>query len=193
MKLKLPPNRIPFLRRFSKDKSGVVAVEMTLVFIPFILLFLFIAELCSVLYVSVSIDLAMAEAMRFTSSSSSADMTEYKRTFLQKMQDRVTELPLMIYKAENVNFDVKYCESLEKIANGTCNSSSPSQPSLDADGEPIYGTGTPLAFYSVQYTYTPLFLPIPNSVVNPAMARNGIYIMETTRYRKVPRPGASGG
>ena len=190
MKLKLPPNRIPFLRRFSKDKSGVVAIEMTLVLIPFILLFLFVAELCSVLYVSVSIDLAMAEAMRFASSS---NMSDYKRNFLEKMEDRVTELPLMIYKPENVNFDVKYCDNLQQIANGTCNGSSPSSPTLAADGSPIYGTGTPLAFYSVQYTYTPLFLPIPNSIVNPAMARNGIYVLENSRYRAVPRPGASGG
>jgi tight adherence protein E len=186
MILKLPLKRFPYLKRFSKDKSGVVALEMTLVLIPFILLFLFVAELCSVLYVSVSIDLAMAEAMRYTSSSSAPSMGVYKTTFFNKMEERIKTLPLMVYDPADISFDVKYCNSRADIADGICVSATAALPTIGANGKPVPGTGTPAAYYSIAYKYNHLFFPIPTSVLHQAMSRNGIYIMENTRVRAVP-------
>lgn len=164
--------RSPLLQRFHKDKSGAVIVEMTLALIPFVMLFLFIAELCSVLYISVSIDLAMAEAMRFTTASENPGVGTYRKIFTDKMEERIRKLPLLIYDVNKINFTTAYCD-LEQVANNTCTASAPA-----AD--------TPLALYSIQYDYSPIFFPIPNMILHNGMSRKGIYVMENQRIRQQP-------
>jgi tight adherence protein E len=171
--------------RLIHNESGVVALEMTLILIPFILLFLFVAELCSVLYVSSSIDLAMAEGMRFTSSLSAPSMSAYKTAFSKKMEERIKILPLMVYNADNINFDVTYCHNLGDVAAGQCHQPNASLPSVDAEGKNIPDSGTPIAYYSIFYRYKPIFLPIPTKILHQTMSRNGVYVMEYTRVRKL--------
>lgn len=171
MSLKMPRIKLPLPRRFCKDNSGAVIVEMTMVLIPFILLFLFIAELCTILYVSVSIDLAMAEAMRFTTASENPSVGTYRTIFTGKMEERIKQLPMMIFKEDKISFTTTYCNK-EQVANNTCTASSPAP-------------GTPLALYTIDYSYEPIFFPIPNVIINSgSMSRKGIYVMETQRIRQ---------
>lgn len=171
MLLKISCSKLPLIQRFAKDRSGVITLEMTLALIPFILMFLFIAELCSVLYISVSIDLAMAEAMRYTTASPNPSVGTYKKLFSDKMEERIKTLPLLIYDTNKIIFDTWYCTKLMEIANNTCNQSAPS-------------ANTPVAFYTIQYHYDPIFLPVPDMILNHGMNRKGIYVMENHRIRQ---------
>ncbi|MGL9735662.1 MAG: TadE/TadG family type IV pilus assembly protein [Symbiopectobacterium sp.] len=50
-----------------RSSTGSAALEFSLIFIPFIMAFLFLAELCRVIYISSSLDFVLAESSYRTS------------------------------------------------------------------------------------------------------------------------------
>lgn len=174
MILNIPLLKSPLLQRFYHDNSGLVLVQMTLIIVPFILLFLFIAELCTVLFVSVSIDLAMAEAMRYTSASAQSSLSSYRSTFIDRMSKGIQSMPLLTFDESNVTFDAKYCKNLEELADNSCSSTGA-----------ISGTVQyPVAIFSISYKHDPIFFPFPDTILKNSMNRTGIYVMENLRFRK---------
>lgn len=151
------------IQRFYRSTSGVMALEMVVVLVPFIFLFLFIAELCFVVYLSASIDLAMSESMRYASANMTS--SEYRGIFLRKMQENVRFLPLL-KDDDKLTVEVTYCASIAEATAKTCSNVSAKKP---------------IAMYEIHYHYDPIFLPLPQKILEDGLNRMSVYVQEKER------------
>lgn len=147
-----------------KEEKGSVAVEISLIFIPLIFIILLIFELCRIVYISSSLDLAVAEASRYAAIST---MTEenYQTVFYDKLNKDIPLWPLLT-KDENIYVDVNYCSTINDIIADNCNNIADQKS---------------LAIYKVGYNYTLLFSILPTGSLNSYLQRTVVYVQEYQR------------
>lgn len=151
-------------QRFWMRDSGVASIEFSMVFIPFIMSILFVAELCRIVYLSSTLDLVLAESGHIASISTSA--SNYEKYFSQEMNKRIKQKPLFSRDA-SVNVSILYCDSIDALT-------SPNFSSCIA-GPP---DNMPLAIYSIRIDYNPLFFIFPRDVAVRELSRRIVLIQE---------------
>lgn len=135
-----------------------------MVFIPFIISILFIAELCRIAYLSSTLDLLLAESGHIASLSTSA--SNYQQYFTREINERIRQKPLFS-RDTSVNVSILYCGSIDDLA-------SPNFRDCIA-GPP---DNMPLAVYSIRIDYKPLFFVFPRKVAIRVLSRRIALVQE---------------
>ena len=155
-----------FRHLWFNSNSGSTTIELSLVFIPFIMAMLFLAELCRVVYISSALDLILAESGYRTSLRSSE--SDYKAFFAKELNNRLNTWTLFSKKIK-LNFSVLYCDSVGMLADHKSHCSSTNS------------VNKPLALYSVSVDYQPLFFIPPHSIINSQLNKKTVFVQEYQR------------
>ncbi|WP_080660659.1 TadE/TadG family type IV pilus assembly protein [Serratia fonticola] len=148
----------------TKKEQGAVAVEISLIFFPFIFIILFMFEICRVIYISSALDLAVAEASRYAAISQISEVG-YQKVFIDKLNKDIPLMPLLTAD-KNIYVNVNYCSTIEDVIINNCDSISNEKP---------------LAIYTVGYNYTLLFDTFEMATLNSYLQRSVIYVQEYNR------------
>lgn len=148
---------------FVKEKKSVITVEFALIIIPYLLLFLLTAEICRMFYVSSVINLSLAESSRYAANNRELS---YKEAFINNYKKNLVSFPLLA-NANQISFDVYYCETIEDIISDKCITNNKDK--------------MPLAIYHIDYHYKPVFFILPNNYTNKIISRNLVYVQEYER------------
>ncbi|EIY2675374.1 hypothetical protein MMK78_006275 [Raoultella planticola] len=152
------------LRRYLCDEHGVAAMEFSMVFIPFIISILFIAEMCRVVFISSALDLIIAESGHIAAITRVPE--NYQHYFNDEINKRMADWPL-ISRDVHVELSVAWCDSISAVLNHACTTT-------DARNKP-------LAFYSVTTDYQPLFFFFPSQSVIRELSRKILLVQEFQR------------
>lgn len=152
------------LNKYLWSERGVAAMELSMVFIPFIISILFIAEMCRVVFISSALDLIIAESGHIASITQVPE--NYQLYFNDEINKRMASWPL-ISRDVHVELSVTWCDSIAAVINNACTTT-------DA-------TGKPLAFYKVTTDYQPLFFFFPNQSVIRELSRRILLVQEFQR------------
>lgn len=153
-----------YIHCFWIRENGVASVEFAMVFIPFIISILFIAELCRVAYISSTLDLLLAESGHVASVSSSA--SNYQQYFLREMNEKIRQKPLFS-RGANIHLSIMYCADIEALTStdfSRCISEPPDN--------------MPLAVYKISVDYRPLFFIFPRASIAHELSRRIVLIQE---------------
>ncbi|GKX51702.1 TadE/TadG family type IV pilus assembly protein [Budvicia aquatica] len=150
-------------RYFKED--GAIAIELSLVLIPFLVSIFFIIELCRVMYLSSALDLVLAESGRYISLKDG--VSEYSAEFERALDENVKFWPLL-YTGNKITVTVKQCKDISEIINFTCITGGAS-------------TDKSLAIYSFKYNYEPVFFFFGSSFFTSVFERNIVYVQEQNR------------
>ncbi|VTR57431.1 Flp pilus assembly protein TadG [Serratia fonticola] len=104
----------------TKKEQGAVAVEISLIFFPFIFIILFMFEICRVIYISSALDLAVAEASRYAAISQISEVG-YQKVFIDKLNKDIPLMPLLTAD-KNIYVNVNYCSTIEDVIINNCDS-----------------------------------------------------------------------
>lgn len=149
-----------------RSSSGSAALEFSLLFIPFVMAFLFLAELCRVVYISSALDLILAESS-YRTSLRQPD-SDYHAYFTKAMNKRLGAWPLF---TENIaiSSSARYCNNINELIDNAKHCSS------------THATGKPLALYLVNIDYQPLFFLFPAVIVEQQWKRKVAFVQEFQR------------
>lgn len=153
-------------RSYLLGERGVVAVEFAMVFLPFILSILFIAEMCRVVYLSSALDLILAESGQVASISAAPE--NYKRYFAKELNDRMEHWPLLS-RSVDIDLSILYCDSIATVVHNLSGCSSSN------------ALNKPLALYQVSIDYQPLFFIFPREFTIPELSRSITFVQEFQR------------
>lgn len=149
-----------------RSSSGNAALEFSLLFIPFVMAFLFLAELCRVIYISSALDLILAESSYSTSLRQPG--SDYSAYFKKAFNERLAVWPLLT-KNIVMHVSTQYCYGITAlIKNGKHCSST-------------HSVGMPLALYHVNVGYQPLFFQFPTLMVEQRWRRKIVFVQEFQR------------
>ncbi|MGL9720945.1 TadE/TadG family type IV pilus assembly protein [Symbiopectobacterium sp.] len=149
-----------------RSSTGSAALEFSLIFIPFIMAFLFLAELCRVVYISSALDLILAESS-YRTSLRQPD-SDYHAYFTKALNKRLGVWPLFT-KENKISVSAQYCDDIAAlIENGKHCSST-------------HAVGKPLALYHVNIHYQPLFFLFPTVMVEQRWKRKVAFVQEFQR------------
>ncbi|WP_367272951.1 TadE/TadG family type IV pilus assembly protein [Candidatus Symbiopectobacterium sp.] len=149
-----------------RSSSGSSALEFSLLFIPFVMAFLFLAELCRVVYISSALDLILAESS-YRTSLRQPD-SDYHAYFTKALKKRLGVWPLFSRNIE-VHVSARYCDDVTALIENVKYCSS------------IHATGKPLALYHVNINYQPLFFLFPTVMVEQQWKRKVAFVQEFQR------------
>ncbi|HDG9831211.1 TadE family protein [Raoultella ornithinolytica] len=152
------------LRHYLSAEHGVAAMEFSMVFIPFIISILFIAEMCRVVFISSALDLIIAESGHIAAITRAPE--NYQQYFNAEINKRMADWPL-ISREIHVELSVSWCDSISAVINHTCTT-------MDARNKP-------LAFYKVTTDYQPLFFFFPSQSVIRELSRRILLVQEFQR------------
>lgn len=153
-------------RSYLLGERGVVAIEFAMVFLPFILSILFIAEMCRVVYLSSALDLILAESGQVASISLAPE--NYKKYFTKELNERMEHWPLLS-RSVDVDLSILYCDSIATIVHDTGGCSLTS------------ALNKPLALYKVSIDYQPLFFIFPRDITVRELSRRIAFVQEFQR------------
>lgn len=151
------------IRLFLRSSNGSVTVEFATVFILFIFTLLFSAEISRLLYISASLDLAVSEAEKSAKNKQEDDSATYQSVFLNSLMAQKGLLGTFITNNNAVTANVEFSDNTADIIANKMSK--------------VY-TDQKLARYSVSYTYSPLFFPIPSVWSNILLSREVIFVQE---------------
>ncbi|MGP6379770.1 TadE/TadG family type IV pilus assembly protein [Yersinia bercovieri] len=151
------------IRLFLRSSNGSVTVEFATVFILFIFTLLFSAEISRLLYISASLDLAVSEAAKSAKNKQENDSATYQSVFLNNLIAQQGLLGTFITNNNAVTANVEFSDNISDIIANKMSK--------------VY-TDQKLARYSVSYTYSPLFFPIPSVWSNILLSREVIFVQE---------------
>lgn len=151
---------------FVHSDTATVAVEFSLILIPFMITIMFVSEICRVIYISSSIDLILSESAR--KASISINPENYERYFNRELNARISQWPLLSKKVNTV-INIKYCDDVNQVVTRTCVSNN--------------GIGKPLAIYDIKTDYTPVFFILPTSMTLRELKRSALLIQESQRRK----------
>lgn len=149
-----------------RSSRGSAALEFSLLFIPFVMAFLFLAELCRVVYISSALDLILAESS-YRTSLRQFD-SDYHAYFTKALNERLAVWPLFT-KKNTMSVSAQYCYNIEALIENDKHCSS-----TDA-------VGKPLALYHVNMHYQPLFFLFPTVMVEQQWKRKIVFVQEFQR------------
>jgi tight adherence protein E len=152
--------RSPFFR----SNRGSVTIEFSIIFVTFILTLLFCSEIGRLLYISASLDLAVSEAAKSAKNKEKSDNISYQTLFRQKFMDQQGVLGTFITGNNTVTAHVKFSNTVSDIINNNMSTT--------------YSNAV-LAHYTVNYTYQPVFFPIPSVWANTLLTREVIFVQES--------------
>lgn len=152
--------------RYFYRTTGSVAIEFSMVFIPFIISILFIAELCRVVYLSSALDLMLAESGHVASITTSPE--KYNTYFTEELNKRMTRWPL-ISRPAVVSVSILYCDNLSYLATEQNRCST----TISVD--------KPLALYQLTVNYQPLFFIFPRTMTERELKRRVVFVQEFQR------------
>ena len=147
-------------------EKGSVAIEFSMVFIPFIISILFIAELCRVAYLSSTLDLILSESGKIASMSTAPE--NYQKHFTKEVNSRIKQWPLLSRDVD-VDLSILYCDSLETMIRKISHCSS----NITFD--------KPLALYRLSIDYQPLFFIFPREITVRELSRKIVFVQEFLR------------
>ncbi|WP_409994328.1 TadE/TadG family type IV pilus assembly protein [Yersinia sp. KBS0713] len=150
-------------RLFFQSNSGSVAIEFSILFILLIFTLLFSAEISRLLYISASLDLAVSEAAKSAKNKKENDSATYQSVFLNRLMAQQGVLGAFITNNNAVTASVEFSDNISDIIANKMSK--------------VY-TDQKLARYSVSYTYSPLFFPIPSVWSNILLSREVIFVQE---------------
>ncbi|MDM2843536.1 pilus assembly protein [Citrobacter sp. Cpo090] len=156
-----------FIRLIKKmrGEDGAIAVELSLVIIPFLVSILFIIELCRVMYLSSALDVVLAESGRYISLDST--VTDHSTAFEQNIKNNASHWPLL-FSGSEISVKVKHCKNIADILKDSC----------------VTGTTTAdhlLSVYSFRYSYQPVFFFFGTGFFSSIFERNIVYVQEPNR------------
>ncbi|MCW2480012.1 MULTISPECIES: TadE/TadG family type IV pilus assembly protein [unclassified Symbiopectobacterium] len=149
-----------------RSSNGSAALEFSLLFIPFVMAFLFLAELCRVVYISSALDLVLAESS-YSASLRQSDR-DYNAYFKKALNMRLDVWPLFT-KENIISTSVKYCDDIAALIENDKHCLSPN------------AVGKPLALYLVNIHYRPLFFLFPKVMVEQQWKRKVAFVQEFQR------------
>ncbi|POT57833.1 hypothetical protein C3432_07780 [Citrobacter amalonaticus] len=149
----------------TKKEDGAIAVELSLVIIPFLISILFIIELCRIMYLSSALDVVLAESGRYISLDSS--VTDYSSAFEQNLKNNAKAWPLL-YSGTEVSVTVKHCKTISELLNDNCISGSTTADHF-------------LSVYSFKYSYQPVFFFFSAGYFSSIFERKIVYVQEPNR------------
>lgn len=148
-----------------KGEDGAIAVELSLVIIPFLVSILFIIELCRVMYLTSALDVVLAESGRYISLDST--VTNHSEAFEQNIKTSARNWPLL-YSGSEISVTVKHCKNIPDLLSDSC----------------IPGATTTdhfLSVYSFKYNYHPVFFFFGTGFFSSIFERNIVYVQEPNR------------
>lgn len=148
------------------SSKGSTTIEFSLVFIPFIMAMLFLAELSRVVYISSALNLILAES-GYRTSLRSPD-SDYETFFSQALEAQLAGWPLFS-KSMTLELSALYCDNVTMLVDSGRHCSSTN------------AVGKPLAFYSVSVKYQPLFFILPKTPVESKLNRKVVFVQEFQR------------
>ncbi|WP_145492692.1 TadE/TadG family type IV pilus assembly protein [Yersinia aleksiciae] len=148
---------------FFRTNRGSVTVEFSISFILFLFMILFSAEISRLFYISSSLDLAVSEAAKSAKNKEQSDNTTYQSAFLQKLITQRGVLGTFITSNNAVTANVEFSDNISDIITNNMSA--------------VY-TDQKLARYTVSYTYSPIFFPIPSLWANTLLSREVIFVQE---------------
>ncbi|MDN0122203.1 TadE/TadG family type IV pilus assembly protein [Yersinia aleksiciae] len=148
---------------FFRTNRGSVTVEFSISFILFLFMILFSAEISRLFYISSSLDLAVSEAAKSAKNKEQSDNTTYQSAFLQKLITQRGVLGIFITSNNAVTANVEFSDNISDIITNNMSA--------------VY-TDQKLARYTVSYTYSPIFFPIPSLWANTLLSREVIFVQE---------------
>lgn len=151
-----------------RSSSGSATLEFSLIFIPFIMAFLFLAELCRVVYISSALDLVLAESS-YRTSLRDPD-SDYHAYFTKALNERLAIWPLFTRK-NTMSVSVQYCDDITALIEKSNHCSS------------THAVGKQLALYHVSIDYQPLFFLFPTVMVGQRLKRTVAYVQEFQREK----------
>lgn len=152
------------LRHYLCSEQGIAAIEFSMVFIPFIISILFIAEMCRVVFISSALDLIIAESGHIAAITRVPE--NYQHYFNEEVNKRMADWPL-ISRDVRVELSVSWCDNISAVINHACTTADVSSK--------------PLAFYQVTTDYQPLFFFFPSQSVIRELSRKILLIQEFQR------------
>lgn len=152
------------IKKLRKD-DGAIAVELSLVIIPFLISILFIIELCRVMYLSSALDVILAESGRYISLDSS--VTDYSSAFEQNLKNNAKNWPLL-YSGTEVSVTVEHCKNIPDLLNKNCTTG-------------VTADDYFLSVYSFKYSYQPVFFFFSTGFFSSIFERNIVYVQEPNR------------
>ncbi len=147
----------------ARNKKGIIAIEFSLIIIPFLSLFLLTAEICRMLYVASVINLSLAESSRYAANNKEIS---YKVAFIANLKKNLSNIPL-IANNNQISFNVSYCQSIESIIVENCTENNENN--------------MPLAIYRITYHYKPIFFILPNNYTEKMISKSLVYVQEYER------------
>ena len=144
--------------QFSRSNEGSVTIDFTVVFVLFLLTLLSCAEIGRLLYISASLDLAVSEAVKSTKNREGGNSAVLR----QSLNAQNGILGDFITNNNVINTTVEFSNSISDLISQIYSSSETS----------------PLAKYTVFYTYQPLFFLIPSHWANIQLSREVIFVQE---------------
>lgn len=155
------------VRNNLNGEQGVAAIEFSMVFIPFIISILFIAEMCRVVFISSALDLILAESGHIAAITRKPE--NYQYYFNNEINKRMSKWPLISHEV-HVAISVTWCDNITAVINHACTTT-------DARNKP-------LAFYNVTTDYKPLFFFFPSRIIMGELSRKILLVQEFQRDRK---------
>lgn len=148
------------------SNAGSSAVEFSLVFIPFFMAMLFLAELCRIVFISSALDFILTESgYRASLRSPGSDCNAF---FTKALNERLDVWPLFTKKI-TLGLSILYCDDVTALVDNSKRCSSTN------------ATGKPLALYNVSVNYQPLFFTFPPSVIESRLNRKVAFVQEFQR------------
>jgi tight adherence protein E len=152
-------------RPFRSSASGVTSVEFAVSFSVFIVVLLFLFEICRFIALASTLDLSLAEAGRLASRNKLTSTT-YLELMNKHIRDKNKTFTWFFFKEASMNeltLSIKYCDGLGDVIGNRCSANSDKR----------------IAIYNIGYRYSTLFLPLPSGVLNDiAMNNHIIYVQE---------------
>ncbi|RKS87728.1 tight adherence protein E [Orbus hercynius] len=114
------------IKHFYANRSGVTSIEFAIVIVPFLLVLLFLIELCRFIALSAVFDLSVAEAGRLVSRQRLNNET-YLSLFNKKIHDSNSTFMWLFFDEvtkNDINIHITYCENLSDISANLCNNDS---------------------------------------------------------------------
>lgn len=148
---------------FLRSNKGSVAIEFSIVFVLFVLTLLFSSEAARLFYISASLDLAVSEAAKSAKNKENGDNATYQSKFFEKLNAQQGMLGKFINQNNHVTVNVSFSNNISDII---------------ADNMSTRYADQKLARYTVSYTYSPIFFPIPSLWANTLLSREVIFVQE---------------
>ncbi|CNK81234.1 putative tight adherance operon protein [Yersinia frederiksenii] len=147
---------------FIHSRKGSITIEFSMVFILFIVMLLFSAEIARLFYTSASLDLAISEAVKSAKNKQRDDSNSYNTVLKKELLSQRGILGTFITDDNSVKTSVTFSLSIDDIINNN----------MSGDNK------SPLAKYTVSYLYRPVFFPIPSLWADSLLLREVIFAQE---------------